>query len=474
MKSLKPLHWAGLTLGVALALFAIYSHLGYFRNVSFLGGMLLIEVIIASLWKYEQRFIVLLMVVFAWAGMNVPLQSAGTIGRWVVLASGAAVGFIIWTRAPQASFRSMHLIAFFCVSAAFVSATVSSFTQMASLKALSLLLLFMYCSSGARLAAAGRENRFFPALLIGIEITVYGTAICYFLLGTPIWGNPNSLGAAMSVICYPILLWGWLAGDGPLRELRRLTALILCSYLILFSMARAGIVAMVIVTLVLFLGLHQHRLLAKTIGMVLALVAVTGMLAPGTLNRSLGSFKDAVLYKGHKDAGILGSRRTPWEKSLAEIKEHPLFGTGYGTSPTGEEAGVYLPNFTSSAETEREHGSSYVTIAEWVGLLGVMPFVVLLALTLGNLRKVCVWMNRTADPRHYSIPIAMVVLSGLVHANFEDWLFAAGSYLSLFFWVCAFLLADMVPDKDAIASVRAARRSSRPMLTNFGAVAPNR
>ena len=49
---------------------------------------------------------------------------------------------------------------------------------------------------------------------------------------------------------------------------------------------------------------------------------------------------DAVLYKGHKEEGVLGSRRTPWEKTGASIKEHPLFGTGYGTSPTGEDPGL--------------------------------------------------------------------------------------------------------------------------------------
>ncbi len=64
------------------------------------------------------------------------------------------------------------------------------------------------------------------------------------------------------------------------------------------------------------------------------------MLAPEALNKQLGDLKDAVLYKGHKEEGVLGSRRTPWEKSIASIKEHPLFGTGYGTSPTGEDPGL--------------------------------------------------------------------------------------------------------------------------------------
>jgi len=170
----------------------------------------------------------------------------------------------------------------------------------------------------------------------------------------------------------------------------------------------------------------------------------------------------------------MGSRRTPWEKSIATIKEHPWFGTGYGTSPTGDDPGVGFGKFASSAETAREHGSSYMTIAEWVGLLGVLPFVALLAVTVSNVWKVCVWMNRNGDPRHYSIPLAMVVLAGLVHATFEDWLFAVGSYFCVYFWVLAFLLVDLIPGADAVPIAGAVSRASRPSPAGFGAVVPNR
>jgi O-antigen ligase len=474
MNAVKPLQWAGIVLGLSLVLYLTYSHLQYFRDVSLLGGILLLEVIIVSLWNYGQRFFVLLMITFVWAGMHVPLQSAWTGGRWVVLSAGAVVGFIIWTKNPRRPSGLLHLIAFSCICTAFVSATVSPFPQMASLKALSLFLLFLYCGAGARLALLGREDRFFRGLIWGSEIAVYATAICYLGLGQSIWGNPNSLGAAMSNGLFPILLWGWLTSDGPGVRLRRLASLLLCTYLVHFSMARAAMVAVVLVTLVFCVCLHQYKLLVKVVALVLFLVAVTGMLDPGILNKSLGDLKDAVLYKGHKDEGVMGSRRTPWENSVSSIKEHPLFGTGYGTSPTGENPGLGFGRFSSSAETEREHGSSYITIAEWVGLLGVVPFVVLLVVTASNVWRVCAWMNRTGDPRHYSIPLAMVVLSGLVHGVFEDSLFAVGSYLSVYFWVFAFLLADLVPVAVVAPVAGVVSRAPRPSPASFGAVVPHR
>ena len=260
MNSVKPLQWAGIVLGSSLMLYFMYSHLQYFGNVSFLGGILLLEVIIVSLWKYDQRFFVLLMISFVWAGLRVPLQGAWTVGRWVVLSAGAVVGFVVWMKTPRRSFGSLHLIAFFCICAAFVSATVSSFLQMASFKALSLLLLFLYCATGARVAVLGREDRFFRGLLWGSEIAVYVSAICYLGLGASIYGNPNSLGGAMSIGFFPVLLWGWLTSDGPGVRFRRLVALLLCTYLIFFSMARAGMVSIAVVTLIFGFCLHQYKL----------------------------------------------------------------------------------------------------------------------------------------------------------------------------------------------------------------------
>ena len=115
-----------------------------------------------------------------------------------------------------------------------------------------------------------------------------------------------------------------------------------------------------------------------------------------------------------------------------------------------------------------------MTILEWVGLLGVLPFAALLALTVSNAWKVCAWMRRTGDPRHYSIPLAMVVLAGLVHAAFEDWLFAVGYYLCVYFWLFAFVLADLVPGAVVAPVPGVVSPASRPSPAGFGAVVPNR
>jgi O-antigen ligase len=472
MNPFRPMQWLAIAFGAILLLYLLYTHQGYLTDATVLGGVVGLEVVIAALWKYDERFFPILVITFVWAGMHVPMESVGTLGRWVLLAAGAGVGFIEWQRAPRAPFRPMHLIALFCICTAFVSATVSPFMQAATLKAASLLLLFLYCSSGLRLAVIGREERFFHVLIFGCELLVYGTAICYFGAGAEVWGNPNSLGAAMSVGAFPILLWGWYAGEGRGLRFRRLVSLLLCAFLVKFSLARAGMAAIILVAIMFFVGLRQYKLLLKGVALVAVVVAVGGVFAPATLSTQIDDLEDAVLYKGHKESGILGSRKEPWDKSIASIKEHPWFGTGYGTSESGNDSDAGTESLRSTAQTEREHGSSYITIVEWEGLFGMWPFAAILALVVANVWRVFLRLRRTGDSRNYSLPIAMVVVAGLVHGSFEDSIFAVGSYLCLYFWIFAFMLADYVPG----AVLYPVNSFAQPLAPpgRLGAIAPTR
>ena len=93
--------------------------------------------------------------------------------------------------------------------------------------------------------------------------------------------------------------------------------------------------------------------------------------------------------------------------------------------------------------TSREHGNSYLALLEWVGLLGIVPFLLLIAGLALEIAVVGRYMQRTLDGTHPAIPLAMVCLAGLVGAVFEDWLFAVGYYLCVFVWSLAFCLVDV-------------------------------
>ena len=115
----------------------------------------------------------------------------------------------------------------FAVLSALASAAVSQFPQVALLKALSLLLLFLYASTGARLAVTGREHQFFTGLLLGCEIFV-GVLAGFYAIGIQMMGNPNSLGAVTGIVGSADSSVGSISGGdsfcptAAVRALRRL------------------------------------------------------------------------------------------------------------------------------------------------------------------------------------------------------------------------------------------------------------
>jgi O-antigen ligase len=198
------------------------------------------------------------------------------------------------------------------------------------------------------------------------------------------------------------------------------------------------------------------------------------MVDPAALSEKVASIEDAILYKGKAAEGVLGSRRSPWEKTVSNLRQHSWFGTGYGTSLTGEDPGLGAGRYSSSAETSREHGSSYMAIAEWVGLAGLLPFVLLIGLNAFHILRVGMWLLRTGQASHYSVPLAMVLVSGSIHAGFEDWMFAVGSYLCVYFWVLAFLLTDLVPSIVESPLPLSVPEKARNSAIGIGVVAPGR
>jgi len=437
-------------LPVAIAiscLFAVYAavfHPGYFSSSDDLATLLFLQVLLAAIWNYRTRFFPLLLAAFLWAGLSLPLNGAWTSGRWVVLAAGALAGLVVYARDQRHSFATFHLVAFFCVVAALVSAAVSAYPRLAFLKATSLLLLFLYGSFGARLAVMEREARFFSKLLLACELLVYISAVSYLIFHSEIFGNPNSLGAVMGVVAVPMLLWGILVSEGPTTRGRHTFAFALALLLLFSSYARAGIVGAAVSCILLCLGLRRYGLLLRGLGVALALAAFVAVAVPFHQQPS-ESLTSVFVYKGRREDGILASRRPIWDETVSTIQEHPWWGSGFGTSPTSSEVVQRPESFESLREATREHGNSYLAITEWVGFVGDIPFFGLVVLVAVNVGRALAQMRRTGNVLSPAIPLAGVLAAGLVHAAFEDWLFAPGYYLCVFFWSLAFIMVDVLP-----------------------------
>jgi hypothetical protein len=118
----------------------------------------------------------------------------------------------------------------------------------------------------------------------------------------------------------------------------------------------------------------------------------------------------------------------------------------------------------------REHGNSYLAIAEWSGLLGVIPFYLLIGAVSLQAKKAIVQLRRTGNIFAPAVPAAAILIAGLIDAGFEDWLFAVGYYLAVFFWAISFILADLVhsaPNLDQAENVSATPQYAAPVMVPF-------
>ena len=437
---------AGLPVLLVLALIVLARSMpSYFNNLQYLGGFIFLQILLVCLWSYDLLFLPFLMIAFLWAGMDVPMSQPWIMGRWLVLGAGAFLGFVRAMRVGLHRYRLFHLAALFCVASAVVSAMVSVVPQFSLMKAFSLSLLFLYAASGGRLVLRD-PDRFFRGLLLACEISVYASAIAY-ALGFEIWGNANSLGAVEGVVAAPLLLWGALIAPTRNLRMRRSVACLGALYLVYFSVTRAAMLAAGLSMLALLLAMRRNKLILQGLVGAGCVLAITAIATPERFAEMKASFVEGVIYKGHQTEGLLGSRLPPWQETARVIQENPYFGSGFGTSISGDKPFGEVGTFATTS-IKREHGSSYLAITEWVGLLGILPFAVLIFLVMKSVVRVFLFLRRTGNASHYSVPLMMVMIAGLAHAGFEDWLFAVGYYLSVLFWVLAFLLMDVMPESD--------------------------
>lgn len=435
----KSILFGGVVVAPIFLAYLAYSRPWYFTNQTYLGGLILFEVLVAAVWMYRRAFFPVVIVSFLLAGANLPVGAIWTTGRWLFLSVGAVFGFFIVLRERRYPFGLFHITALFAVLTALLSATVSRYPAVALLKVLSFFILFLYAGTGARVAVRGRENAFFAKLLLGCEIFVGITAVLYGI-GIEAMGNPNSLGAVMGIVGAPLLLWGMLIAEDQRLRQRRGVLLAIALFLGFISHSRAGLAAGFISSGLLCLALRKHKLFIEGLVGITIVLAGTAMFRP----EFVASTTSSILYKGgDREHGIFLSRESPWHDAIENIREHPWFGSGLGTTADEGDPALEQANYSSTAAVTSEHGSSYLAIAAGVGAVGSLPFSILLAILIRRILCTFNWLRKNGVAAHPAVPLAFIILAGLVHAAFEDWMFAAGSYLCVFFWAIAFIFLDV-------------------------------
>jgi O-antigen ligase len=411
------------------------------RNLLGIAG-LIIAGFIAT--KYDTFFWTLFAAIFLWAGSDIPFAGGMQLLRWAILALAAFLALGLYARSPsQLEFNYLHLLGFFTIVAVFASALVSVNPMLTALKCLSLSALFIYGAVGVRILWGRQPEPFLRRLCLSVEGLTYFTAACY-AASFQVWGNLNSLGAITGVLCWPVLLWQFVLAKSRREYLRRGFAVGVCGYLVILSESRASMLAAFLCSMLLLISARRYRLLMVGISLAVVVLTMVYLVAPERIQRA----QETLLYKqGKRNKGILQSREEPWKKSLASFREHPWLGFGFGVAETSADWQV---SFHTPAFQTRERGSSYLTFLEGTGLIGAIPFGLLVIGLARDAGKVFRWLRISGKVGHPAVPAACLVVGGLFHALFEDWLLAVGYYMSAIFWLIAFSLRDWMSCPDSV------------------------
>jgi O-antigen ligase len=432
-KGIKAFH-----IGAAFCIITlIYLSLSrpYLFDQSYLAECLGLQAALLIALQYETYFWTSLVTVFFWSGSAFPMAGPMNLFRWVLLGIAAIIGLGYYgKRTNDIKFNRIHLLGLFTVVAAFASALVSTNPLLTSLKALSLAALFTYGSVGARILWARHPERFIARLLFLVEVLVYLTAICYSA-SFAAWGNPNSLGLITGVLCWPVSLWRFLIARSRSEYIRYLCILCICGILLLSSLSRASLLAASLSSLFLLVGARRYRTLLMGISVCTATLLIAFLLSPDQFRSS----SDVLLYKQGERGKLMQSREKPWATSIASFREHPWLGLGFGAADNSAE---WRLGVATIGQQTRERGSSYLTILEGTGIVGALPFALLVLCLLREIWRVYSWLRRTGNLDHPSIVPAILILGSLVSAFFEDWLLAVGYYMCVIVWVPALLLCD--------------------------------
>ena len=198
-------------LGLTLALATLFAGALAKGDPQVFAAALGLVVLGCGILWYESLSLPVVIACFFWTGMNLPFRQLAETARWGVLGLAAVVGLLIWMQ-KRGRFRldAFHFLALCTIVILLLSYEISANPAMTLLKSASVGLLFLYAAAGAGLYIEGNVL-FFRGAVLACEGIVYASAISYVVLGYPVYGNPNSLGAVMGVVAWPILLWDLLA-----------------------------------------------------------------------------------------------------------------------------------------------------------------------------------------------------------------------------------------------------------------------
>ncbi|MBD3306532.1 hypothetical protein GF339_09030 [candidate division KSB3 bacterium] len=246
-----------------------------------------------------------------------------------------------------------------------------------------------------------------PPPLVGVlfdqEYQFYGRA-------TSVFSNPNDLGsfsAPMVVIALVSLIWG--AASMSKKLLLILPSLIFNTLALLLSFSRGAMIQVFFGILVIgylyYIKVCKRRLSRKVVVVVVCIVALFGLSV-----RYYDTYMRYRLsdYQGHDYYAALNwiknisdfQRKQAVMKAIETFGDHPILGIGYNMFAGKKIAGAEYFGLSTH--------NQYLKILVEMGLLGFLPFLLLLGLIAKTGLRI--WDVSTDEPVDHDLQITMLLL----------------------------------------------------------------
>lgn len=277
--------------------------------------------------------------------------------------------------------------------------------------------------------------------MFGINYMTKANQYVNFLTSTPGWfGGLTRHSMTLGPVCaLSATFLTYISFNNPVQS-KKIKVIIACCIFASIAGALAsasrGAVASAVFGIIVCIFLCTRKRTGKTVTRLMQTIILCIVIYP-----VLSPFLIPVLNKQEQNVtrgGTFNSREILWNHRLSEFEENPIFGIGFSSVDTKYDSDY------DQATGIIEPGSSWLSILSMTGILGSVSFLAIFFPTLSRLYKLSL-----------HIPAAQMIFSLLsvycIHMITEGYIFAAGNYLSIFFWLLlgqGYLLSESVDIKS--------------------------
>lgn len=388
------------------------------------------------------RGMAMIVTVFAILGVSIGIPFTGDSSYYVVLIIGTL--FLIYRGGFKISAPFIAL--YFIIILNILVVDIPPFFKPLQ-RAMLFILLTLTCTSAMETSVATKFRAYlFRYIVFGMIILSVGSFFCFFLginLMIPEkiaeeYGGYQARGGWFGGLTTHSMMLGPISMISALvfyflyqKGGRKLYLLLffLSAMSAVFAASRSALLGLVVAIVYNLLFGKVNSKMRKRMISILAISAILTIPIAGI------AFKGLINKQENRNtqSSTLNSRQGKFDSRIEEFSSSPIFGVGFcAVDPA---SGDYIP-----ADGRIEPGTSHLSVLSMTGLAGFVVYLIILYKAYHNTKNIKSLHSRF---------VFACFIAFFVHAWFEGYIFAAGGFLALVYW----LVIGQCIDCDKISKI---------------------